>query len=115
MGVSDLVYGVYERRIKASLDPERIPRHVGIIIDGNRRWAADQGSSTAHGHRAGAQRIENVLGWCQEAGVEVLLHAFVTGATRRDERVTEIAYHDHGGSHAIAARDRKSTRLNSSH
>jgi short-chain Z-isoprenyl diphosphate synthase len=72
VGVSDLVYGVYERRIKASLDPDRIPRHVGIIIDGNRRWAAIQGSSTAQGHRAGAQRIENVLGWCQEAGVEVV-------------------------------------------
>ena len=50
----------------------------------------------------GVKRVLDRL--CQEAGVEVLLHAFVTGATRRDERVTEIAYHDHGGSHAIAAR-----------
>ena len=50
----------------------------------------------------GVKRVLDRL--CQEAGVEVLLHAFVTGATRRADRVTEIGYHDHGGSHAIAAR-----------
>jgi len=50
----------------------------------------------------GVKRVLDRL--CQEAGVEVLLHAFVTGATRRDDRVTEIVYHDHGGSHAIAAK-----------
>ena len=72
MGVSDLVYGVYERRLKASLDPERIPRHVGVILDGNRRWAAEQGNSTAAGHRAGAQKVEDFLGWCEEAGVELV-------------------------------------------
>jgi short-chain Z-isoprenyl diphosphate synthase len=72
VGVSDLLYGAYERRLKASLDPQRIPRHVGVILDGNRRWAATQGSSTMQGHRAGAQRIEDFLGWCEEAGVEVV-------------------------------------------
>jgi short-chain Z-isoprenyl diphosphate synthase len=72
VGVSDLLYGVYERRLKASLDSDRIPRHVGIILDGNRRWAAVQGSSSAHGHRAGAAKIEDFLGWCEEAGVEVV-------------------------------------------
>ena len=72
MGVADLVYGVYEARLKASLDPTRIPRHVGVILDGNRRWAAVQGNSTAAGHRAGAQKIEDFLGWCEEAGVEVV-------------------------------------------
>ena len=72
MGVSDLLYGAYERRLKASLDPERIPRHVGVILDGNRRWAAVQGNSSAHGHRAGADKIADFLGWCDEAGVEVV-------------------------------------------
>ena len=43
MGAADIAYGLYERRIKASLDLDRIPRHVGVILDGNRRWAADQG------------------------------------------------------------------------
>ncbi len=72
MALSDLVYGAYARRISASLDPERIPRHVGVILDGNRRWAAVQGNSSADGHRAGAQKIEDLLGWCEEVGVEVV-------------------------------------------
>jgi len=72
VGVVDLAYGVYERRITASLDPTRIPRHVGVILDGNRRWAAEQGNSSAAGHRAGARKIEDFLGWCEEAGVEVV-------------------------------------------
>jgi short-chain Z-isoprenyl diphosphate synthase len=72
VAVSDLLYGVYERRLRASLDPERIPRHVGVILDGNRRWAAVQGNSTAQGHRAGADKIAEVLAWCEEVGVEVV-------------------------------------------
>jgi len=72
VGASDLLYGVYERRLKASLDLTRIPRHVGVILDGNRRWAAEQGNSTAAGHRAGARKIEDFLGWCEESGVEVV-------------------------------------------
>jgi short-chain Z-isoprenyl diphosphate synthase len=70
--LSDLVYSVYERRIAASLDPADIPRHVGVILDGNRRWAAVQGSTSAQGHRAGAQKIEDFLVWCEEARVEVV-------------------------------------------
>ena len=72
MALSDLVYGAYERRLSASLDRTRIPRHVGVILDGNRRWAAVQGSSSAQGHRAGADKIAAVLGWCDEVGVEVV-------------------------------------------
>ena len=72
MKVSDVVYGVYERQLMASLDRTRIPRHVGVILDGNRRWAAGHGGSTASGHRAGAEKIDDFLGWCEEAGVEVV-------------------------------------------
>jgi short-chain Z-isoprenyl diphosphate synthase len=42
------------------------------MLDGNRRWAAAQGMSTAHGHQAGADKIEEFLGWCDEVGVEVV-------------------------------------------
>ena len=72
MNVSDLVYGAYERRLMGSLDRDRIPRHVGVMLDGNRRWAAAQGMSTARGHQAGAEKIEDFLGWCDEVGVEVV-------------------------------------------
>lgn len=72
MGLSDLLYGVYERRLAAQIPPERVPRHVGVIVDGNRRWASEQGASSSAGHRAGAAKIVEFLGWCDEAGVEVV-------------------------------------------
>ena len=68
----DLVYGFYARRIAASLDPEQIPRHVGVILDGNRRWAKASGAPKSRGWRAGADKVEEVLGWCDEVGVEVV-------------------------------------------
>jgi short-chain Z-isoprenyl diphosphate synthase len=72
MGLDDLVYGLYERRLANDLSQGDIPRHVGVILDGNRRWATEQGSSSAAGHRAGAARIAEFLEWCDEVGVEVV-------------------------------------------
>lgn len=72
MGLSDLVYGVYERRLYQQIPPERRPCHIGVILDGNRRWASVQGTSSSHGHRAGAAKIVEFLGWCDDAGVEVV-------------------------------------------
>src|SRR5918911_2137884 len=70
MGLRQLVYGAYERRLAASLSPSALPRHVGVILDGNRRWAKASGARTAEGHRAGAERILDFLGWCEDVGVE---------------------------------------------
>lgn len=67
-----LLYDIYTRRLAGELDPARIPRHIGIILDGNRRWARAEGTETANGHRRGAQKIDEVLSWCQEFGVEVV-------------------------------------------
>lgn len=72
MGVRDLVYGAYAKQLTTQLDQQRIPRHVGVVLDGNRRWASEQGSSSEHGHRAGAAKIEEFVGWCEEIGVEVV-------------------------------------------
>jgi short-chain Z-isoprenyl diphosphate synthase len=68
--VSDLVYGAYERRLAGQIT--RVPRHVGVILDGNRRWARAYGEATQRGHQAGADRIADFLGWCEDAGVEVV-------------------------------------------
>lgn len=72
MALGDLIYGAYGRRLAASLDRTQVPRHVGVILDGNRRWASEHGSGSAVGHRAGAAKISEFLGWCQEMGVEVV-------------------------------------------
>lgn len=72
MGLRDAVYGLYAHRVLNRLDENRLPRHVGVILDGNRRWATHHRSSSDVGHRAGAARIAEFLGWCEEAGVEVV-------------------------------------------
>ncbi len=66
------VYGVYERRLAASLPREAIPRHVGVILDGNRRWARSFGEPASTGHQRGADKISELLTWSQDLGVEVV-------------------------------------------
>jgi short-chain Z-isoprenyl diphosphate synthase len=67
-----VLYPAYEARVVRRLPPDRIPQHIGVMLDGNRRWARAVGADTAHGHRAGAANIEPLLGWCEEVGVEVV-------------------------------------------
>ncbi|MGN8246859.1 isoprenyl transferase [Cellulomonas soli] len=66
------LYGLYERRLRGSLSPDRVPRHVGVILDGNRRWARALGQSTATGHQRGADKIADLLEWSEDVGVEVV-------------------------------------------
>lgn len=66
------LYGLYERRLAAGLPRDRVPRHVGVILDGNRRWARSIGLSSATGHRAGADKIAELLEWSEDIGVEVV-------------------------------------------
>lgn len=72
MGVRELVYGVYERRLEARLGAERTPKHIGVILDGNRRWAKAYGETVATGHQRGADKIHDLLGWCEETGIGVV-------------------------------------------
>ncbi len=69
----DVLTQVYERRLAQALEGAAIPRHVGVIVDGNRRWARAIGLEDPNaGHRRGADKIADFLGWCDEAGVEVV-------------------------------------------
>src|SRR5512139_2952991 len=71
MTLRDLVYSVYERRLTAKLAGKPVPRHVGVMCDGNRRWAREMGFVDPNdGHRVGAERIKELLRWCDQAGVE---------------------------------------------
>lgn len=66
------LYGLYERRLRASLQPDQVPRHIGVILDGNRRWARDSGLSSTGGYRRGADKISDLLQWSEDVGVEVV-------------------------------------------
>ena len=70
VGLRDVVYSVYEWRIRARLVGRPVPRHVAVMLDGNRRWARAAGFEDVNeGHLAGARHIANLLDWCTEAGV----------------------------------------------
>ncbi|PZR54298.1 isoprenyl transferase [Xylanimonas oleitrophica] len=66
------LYRLYEGRLAAGLTPDRLPRHVGVILDGNRRWAKSFGETAATGHRRGADKIAEFLGWAEPLGIEVV-------------------------------------------
>jgi undecaprenyl diphosphate synthase len=57
----------------------QVPRHIGIIMDGNGRWARRRGRPASFGHRAGVRAIKRVLDACEKLGVNVLsIYAFST-------------------------------------
>ncbi|MEI6295828.1 MAG: polyprenyl diphosphate synthase, partial [Actinomycetes bacterium] len=67
------LYPIYERRLLRQLDFTQTPRHVGVILDGNRRWAKSNfGANPEEGHRAGADKIIELLTWCEEADVSII-------------------------------------------
>lgn len=66
------LYQLYERRLVRQLRAGSLPRHVGVILDGNRRWAKAVGAEAAWGHRRGASKIEEFLDWAGDIGIEVV-------------------------------------------
>ena len=66
-----ILYRLYQNRLRRGLDQAALPRHVAMIIDGNRRWAKQLGyDSAAHGHRAGAAKMREFLEWCDDLGLK---------------------------------------------
>lgn len=75
-----------------ALDPDRIPKHVAIIMDGNGRWAKSRGLPRVAGHKAGVESVRAAVRAAGELGVEVLtLYSFSTeNWLRPQEEVTEL-------------------------
>jgi Putative undecaprenyl diphosphate synthase len=64
------IYRLYALRLRRQLAGCPEPRHVGITMDGNRRWARRPGMpDPSLGHKHGADHVQNVLNWCQKAGI----------------------------------------------
>lgn len=70
--LTDLVYRLYARNLEKALPTESLPRHVGVILDGNRRWAHQVGAESATGHKVGADKALEFLGWSEEVGIPVV-------------------------------------------
>lgn len=68
-----------------------IPQCIGIILDGNRRWAKANGLSTLEGHRRGYEKIKDIMSWAKEAAVPfVVVYAFSTENWNRS--LKEVSY-----------------------
>ena len=68
------------------IDVQNLPKHIAIIMDGNRRWAKDRGLSTKEGHKAGSKNLENIARFCNKIGIKYLtVYAFSTENWKRSE------------------------------
>jgi short-chain Z-isoprenyl diphosphate synthase len=73
VGISNHVYRYYERRLAAGLPRDSLPRHIGVILDGHRRFAREEGYLNYEAsYRAGMAKLEELLGWCADLGVKAV-------------------------------------------
>jgi len=70
---------------------QKIPFHLGIILDGNRRWAKEKGLPSFEGHRKGLNNVQKIGDYCAKKGIKILtLYTFSTENWKRSKR--EISY-----------------------
>ncbi|MCA1957821.1 MAG: isoprenyl transferase [Nitrospira sp.] len=66
-----------ESELAAKLDPELLPKHVAVIMDGNGRWAELRGLPRIEGHREGINSVREMISLCLELGIQALtIYAF---------------------------------------
>jgi len=89
--LSDAAYQAYEKRLLTQVRAGPIPKHMAIIMDGNRRFARELGLATVEGHEKGRLKLEELLDWCLDLGIRILtVYAFSTENLRRDD--SEVRY-----------------------
>ena len=76
------------------IDLENLPKHIAIIMDGNRRWAKARGLTTKDGHKAGSKNLNNIATFCNEIGIKYLtVYAFSTENWKRtQEEVSALMF-----------------------
>jgi len=76
------------------IDVNNLPKHIAIIMDGNRRWAKDRGLTTKEGHKAGSKNLETIARFCNKIGIKYLtVYAFSTENWKRTkEEVSALMF-----------------------
>lgn len=69
-----LLYSTYEQQLLSQLEKGKLPRHVAVLADGNRRWARANApdQSLVAGYTEGGRRLDEFCGWCDEVGIRVV-------------------------------------------
>jgi short-chain Z-isoprenyl diphosphate synthase len=85
--VTKLLYLLYERQLLRQVRPRPMPRHIGIILDGNRRYARARGlTAPGEAYELGARKLDDVLEWCAQLAIPaVSLWVFSTENLRRSQ------------------------------
>jgi len=84
------VYKIYEKWLKDQVMSDEMPQHIGVILDGNRRWAIEQSLPKWEGHLWGGRKAEAFLEWCLELGIQtVTAYAFSTENFQRSRKEVE--------------------------
>ncbi len=84
--VTDRAYSTYQAHIEREVAAGVMPKHIAIIMDGNRRYAEEVlGKEPMEGHKLGREKLEEVLHWCLELDIRILtVYAFSTENFNRD-------------------------------
>ena len=92
MKISSVLYKVYEKSLWRQIKSGSRPHHIGLIVDGNRRFARGKGLAPNQGHSIGSDRLEEFLRWCWRLEIKIVtLFGFSTeNYTRSTEEVSYL-------------------------
>jgi len=85
--MQSIVYRLYEKILWKQIKDGPRPHHIGVILDGNRRFARGRGLEATEGHIFGARKVEELLRWCWRLNIKIVtLYAFSTENFNRSEK-----------------------------
>ena len=89
MNIPAILYKLYEPLLWAQIKDGARPHHIGLIVDGNRRYAKWKGLASNEGHNAGSEKLEDFLRWCWRLDIRIVtLYGFSTeNYNRSDEEI----------------------------
>lgn len=91
MNVPSILYKLYEPLLWSQIKNGPRPHHIGLIVDGNRRFAQMRGLASNEGHNAGSQKLEDFLRWCWRLDIRIVtLYGFSTENYKRSHE--EVDY-----------------------
>jgi len=91
MSIKKILYFSYEKLLERDVKKDVLPTHLGLILDGNRRYAKEMGfEDVTMGHKEGARKLDDVLQWCANLGIKIVtIWVLSTENIRRDKEEVE--------------------------
>jgi len=81
------LYSLYSNKLEKEIMSKEMPKHIALILDGNRRWARKNFALVNMGHIGGADAVENLLDWCEEFDIGIItLYALSAENLKRDDK-----------------------------